>query len=154
MSQRKNAWGGFEIMIMSWYFYSSLHFEYSSLFSQKTAEASGIPFAVYVFFAVSSCRLSLSFIHFEIMQDNISIFFFSPFLKYKTLLLHFLSSLCVSLLVPGDTSPRMAALICRKTSWEYWFSKSALFSLWKKKKGEEEEGGKKLSAMRKPVAFN
>lgn len=37
-------------MIMSWYFYSSLRFEYSSLFSQKTAEASGIPFAVYVFF--------------------------------------------------------------------------------------------------------
>lgn len=95
--------GRFEIMIISLYFYSSPRFEYSSLFCQKTEIASGIPFGVYVLPSLSrALSLSLSFSHFEIMQDYISIFFR---LKYKTLLLHFLSlsvSQCWSLVTPAQ----------------------------------------------------
>lgn len=83
---------------MSLYFHSSLRFEYSSLFCQKTEIASGIPFGVYV---LQSLSLSLSLSHFEIMQDYIPIFFR---LKCETLLLHFLSvsfSQCQSLVTPA-----------------------------------------------------
>lgn len=71
-------------------------------------------------------------------------------LEMRNFIAAFPIRLFLSVPVPGDTSLRMAALICRKTSWEYWFSKSALFSPWKKKKKKK----KKLSTMWKPVAFN
>lgn len=76
-----------------------------------------------LFFAVCSARC-LSFILFLLMQANISISFSLLFFRHKTLLLRASPSLVpppppsplLSLQVPGDSSLRMAALICRKTS--------------------------------------
>lgn len=89
--------------------------------------------------------LSLSLCHFEIMQDYISIFFAW---NIKLYCCSSYPSLSLSA-GPWWHQPENGSFNLQENKWRILISKSALFSLWKKKKDE-----KKLSAMWKPVAFN
>lgn len=89
----------------------------------QTEIASGLPSGVYMlpsfYFSPS---LSLSF------WDNAGLrFTFFFLLEIQNFAAAVRIPLRLPVLVPGDTSLRMAALICRKTSWEYWFQKVLSF---------------------------
>lgn len=90
-----------------------------TLVTVKVTVMWGFLFFFFILYIFLSFSRSIPFSHFKIMQDYVSIFYagnikLSCFSSYPSLSLS---------RVPGDTSLRMTALICRKTSWKYWFQK-------------------------------